>query len=128
MALGLVLPYAVAGWSGLLWGGLVRIAISNHVAFSVNSICHTFGRQTYETGDESRNNWIMAVVALGEGWHNNHHAFPSMAYHGMTRSQPDATALVIRLLVKLRLAWDVKVPQPAHVQRKRRTVAAGIVE
>jgi stearoyl-CoA desaturase (Delta-9 desaturase) len=124
VALGLVFPYLVAGWSGLLWGGLVRIAFSNHVAFSVNSICHSFGERAYETGDESRNNWLMAVVALGEGWHNNHHAFPSMAYHGMTWRQFDSTALIIRMLVWLGLAWDVKRPQPANVERKRRTASA----
>ena len=126
VALGLVLPYAVAGWSGVLWGGLVRIAFSNHVSFSVNSICHTFGRRTYETGDESRNNWLIAVLALGEGWHNNHHAFPSMAYHGMTWRQFDPTGLTIRLLVWLGVAWDVKRPQPANVERKRRAASAGV--
>jgi stearoyl-CoA desaturase (delta-9 desaturase) len=124
VALGLVVPYLVAGWSGLLWGGLVRIAFSNHVAFSVNSICHTFGRQPYETGDESRNNWLMGVLALGEGWHNNHHAFPSMAYHGMTRKQFDPTGLIIRALVRLGIAWGVKQPQQAHIERKRRAATA----
>ena len=126
IALGLVFPYAVAGWSGLLWGGLVRIAVSNHIAFSVNSICHTFGKRAYETGDESRNNWLVAVLALGEGWHNNHHAFPSMAYHGMTWRQFDSTGLIIRLLVRLRLAWDVKLPQPTHVERKRHPASAKV--
>ena len=63
--------------------------------FAVNSVCHAFGSQPFATGDESRNNRIVAALAFGEGWHNNHHAFPSMAYHGMGR-QPDVTGLVIR--------------------------------
>ena len=118
--LGLAIPYAIAGWRGLLWGGLVRIAVGNHLTFAVNSVCHVFGKQPFDTGDESRNNWLMGTIGLGEGWHNNHHAFPSMAYHGMSLRQPDLTALVIRLLQKLGLAWNVKVPQPSAVERRRR--------
>jgi stearoyl-CoA desaturase (delta-9 desaturase) len=120
VTLGLAIPFAVAGWAGLIWGGLVRIAVGNHLTFAVNSVCHKFGKQPFDTGDESRNNWLMGAIGLGEGWHNNHHAFPSMAYHGMTPSQPDLTALVIRLLQRLGLAWNVKVPAPAAVQRRRR--------
>jgi stearoyl-CoA desaturase (delta-9 desaturase) len=120
VALGLAIPFALAGWSGLIWGGLVRIAVGNHLTFAINSVCHTFGKQPFDTGDESRNNWLMGTIGLGEGWHNNHHAFPSMAYHGMSARQPDLTALVIRLLQRLGLAWNVKVPAPTAVQRRRR--------
>jgi stearoyl-CoA desaturase (Delta-9 desaturase) len=124
VALGLAIPFAIAGWSGLIWGGLVRIAVGNHLTFAVNSVCHKFGKQPFDTGDESRNNWLMGTIGLGEGWHNNHHAFPSMAYHGMGARQPDLTALVIRLMRRLGLAWNVKVPAPAAVERRRRARVA----
>jgi stearoyl-CoA desaturase (Delta-9 desaturase) len=126
VALGLIIPFAIAGWSGLIWGGLVRIAVGNHLTFAINSVCHMFGEQPFDTGDESRNNWLMGTIGLGEGWHNNHHAFPSMAYHGMSPRQPDLTGLVIRLLKRLGLAWNVKVPSAAVVQRRRRPRTAGV--
>jgi stearoyl-CoA desaturase (Delta-9 desaturase) len=119
VVLGLVIPYAVAGWHGVLWGGLVRIAFGNHVTWAVNSVCHTFGKQPFNTGDHSRNNIWVAILAMGEGWHNNHHAFPSMAYHGMGWRQFDLTAIVIRLLVRLRLAWNVRQPAPKFVERRK---------
>ncbi len=118
VGLGLAIPYAIAGWPGLLWGGLVRIALGNHLTFAVNSVCHTFGRQPFETRDASRNNWVFGLFSLGEGWHNNHHAFPSMACHGMGWRQPDVTGLVIRLLERLRLAWAVKRPDARAVERR----------
>jgi stearoyl-CoA desaturase (delta-9 desaturase) len=120
VALGLVIPYLVAGWDGLLWGGLVRIAFLNQIGFSVNSFGHSFGSQPFETKDESRNNWVLAVLGFGDGWHNNHHAFPSMACHGMTRRQFDPSAFVIRLLAAVGLAWNVKSPPVALVERRRR--------
>lgn len=119
LGLGLLIPYLVAGWSGLLWGGVVRMTFGNHVVFAVNSICHTFGEQPFDTGDRSRNNWLIGLLALGEGWHNNHHAFPAMAFHGMGWKQFDFTALVIRLLVRTRLAWNVKQPSPALIERRK---------
>jgi stearoyl-CoA desaturase (Delta-9 desaturase) len=120
VTIGLAVPYAIAGWSGLLWGGLVRIALGNHATFAINSVCHTFGSRPFDTRDESRNNWLMGALGLGEGWHNNHHAFPSSAYHGLGWRQPDFTALVIRLLGRLGLARDIKVPGPGAVERRRR--------
>ncbi|HEX5416849.1 MAG TPA: acyl-CoA desaturase, partial [Chloroflexota bacterium] len=105
LGLGLLIPFLLDGWNGLLWGGIVRTTIGNHVVFAVNSICHVYGEQPFETGDQSRNNWWMALLALGEGWHNNHHAFPSMAFHGMSARQIDLTGQVIRLLAALGLAW-----------------------
>lgn len=119
LVLGLVIPFAIAGWGGLLWGGLVRIFFLNHATFAVNSICHAFGDRDFETKDESRNNWLIAALTFGEGWHNNHHAFPAMAYHGMGWKQFDPTAVVIRLLEKLKLAKNVKVPRPELVARRR---------
>ncbi|HEV2129110.1 MAG TPA: acyl-CoA desaturase [Thermomicrobiales bacterium] len=118
LVLGLVIPFLIGGWSGFLWGGLVRMAFLNHATFAVNSICHAFGARPFDTKDESRNNWIIAMLTLGEGWHNNHHAFPAMAYHGMSWRQFDPTAVMIRLLVWLRLAKNVKLPRPELVDRR----------
>ena len=120
LLLGLAVPFAVGGWEGLLWGGLVRMAFFSQVAYSVNSFGHTFGSRPFETKDESRNNWILAVLGFGDGWHNNHHAFPSMAYHGMHWRQVDPSALVIRLLARLGLAWNVKAPSTPLVERRRK--------
>jgi stearoyl-CoA desaturase (delta-9 desaturase) len=125
LALGLAVPALVDGWRGLLWGGIVRIAVHNHTMFAVNSICHTFGSQPFATGDESRNNRLIAVLAFGEGWHNNHHAFPAAAYHGMG-SGPDLTGFVIRGLERTGLAWDVRRPHPASVARRRASVAENL--
>jgi stearoyl-CoA desaturase (delta-9 desaturase) len=118
LAVGLAVPALVDGWRGLLWGGIVRIAVHNHTMFAVNSICHTFGSQPFATGDESRNNRLIAILAFGEGWHNNHHAFPAAAYHGMG-SGPDLTGFVIRGLERAGLAWDVRRPHPAAMARRR---------
>lgn len=100
--------YIVGGWTGLLWGGLVRSFLTTHITWSVNSICHTFGSRSFETTDESRNNWLIGLLALGEGWHNNHHAFPRNAFHGMHWYQFDLSGIVIRNLERLGLAWDVQ--------------------
>jgi stearoyl-CoA desaturase (delta-9 desaturase) len=116
---GLLLPTAAGGllWGsrtgaffGFLWGGLVRIFFVHHVTWSVNSVCHLWGRQPYRGGDHSRNNFFFGVLALGEGWHNNHHAFPTSARHGLRWWQPDLSYAAIRTLALLRLAWNVKVP------------------
>jgi stearoyl-CoA desaturase (delta-9 desaturase) len=116
---GVFLPFLVAGWTGVLWGGLVRIAFTNHVTFAVNSLCHMFGRRPFETGDESRNNALVAALTLGEGWHNNHHAFPAAAYHGIGRRQVDATGLLIRVLARLGLVWNVRTAPPPVVQARK---------
>jgi stearoyl-CoA desaturase (delta-9 desaturase) len=119
VALGLAIPFAIAGWEGLLWGGFVRIVVVNHITWSVNSVCHLFGDRPFAIKDQSGNNWVLGVLAFGEGWHHNHHAFPAMAYHGMTRRQFDLTALVIRLLRRIGLVWNVKLPSPELIARRR---------
>jgi len=96
-----------AGLTGLLWGGAVRIFVLHHVTYSINSLCHMFGRHPFETEDESRNLAWLALPTLGEAWHNNHHAFPTSARHGLGRWQLDPSALVIAALEKTGLAWDV---------------------
>ncbi len=97
----------IGGLTGLLWGGAVRIFLLHHVTFSINSVCHYFGRRRFPTDDESTNNWPLALLSLGESWHNNHHAFPTSAEHGLRRWELDPSALVIRALERLGLAWDV---------------------
>ena len=96
-------------WSGLVWGGLVRVFFNHHVTWSVNSVCHTFGRQPFDTPDRSKNEWIVGLLALGEGWHNNHHAFPRSAVHGLRWYQFDLSGYLIRIMAKLRLARHVFV-------------------
>ncbi len=108
-----------AGVEGLVWGGLVRIFAYQHATFSVNSICHMFGRQEYRSRDEARNNWLVAVLVFGEGWHNNHHAFPASARHGLSRFQIDPSWWVIRGLERLGLVWNVRVPDRGQLDRRR---------
>ena len=132
VALGFAIPFAVGyvlgdlrgGLEAMVWGGFVRIAIFQHVTWSVNSICHMFGRRDFDARDESRNNWLLALPSLGEAWHNNHHAFPSSAVHGLGRRQLDLSALVIRGLERTGLVWDVKVPDAASIERRRAAAAA----
>lgn len=119
VVLGLLVPailgfLLVGGWMGallgLIWGGLVRIFLVHHITWSINSVCHLWGRQPYRCQDESRNNFLFGVLAFGEGWHNNHHAFPTSARHGLRWWQFDVSYYVIRALALLRLAWNIKLP------------------
>lgn len=109
----------VGNWTGavlgLIWGGLVRVFLVHHVTWSVNSICHLWGSRPFETGDHSKNNFLFGLLALGEGWHNNHHAFPTSARHGLRWWQLDASYAVIRGLELAGLAWDVKRPLPQTI-------------
>ena len=111
------------GLETMVWAGLVRIFCFEHATFAVNSVCHTFGRRTYEARDESRNNWVVALLTFGEGWHNNHHAFPRSARHGLERFQIDVSWLVIRGLERARLARGLRLPTPAQQARVARTAA-----
>jgi stearoyl-CoA desaturase (delta-9 desaturase) len=126
--LGLAIPFGLgvaiggsiaAGLTGLLWGGAVRVFVVHHVTYSVNSLCHMFGRRPFETRDESRNLAWLAPLTFGEAWHNNHHAFPTSATHGLGRWQFDPSALVISAMEKLGLVWDVVRPS-----RERRAAKA----
>ncbi len=119
VVLSLLVPFAIGGWTGLLWGGLVRMFYVHHITWSVNSVCHTFGKRTFETTDRSRNQWTVGLLALGEGWHNNHHAFPRSAIHGLDRWQFDASAWLIAGLERLGLARDVQRIAPDVIARKR---------
>jgi stearoyl-CoA desaturase (delta-9 desaturase) len=93
----LVLFY-FAGFPGIVWGGALRICWVLHNTWNVNSVAHVWGYQTYKTGDLSRNNWLVALLTFGEGWHNNHHAFKFSARHGLQWWQFDATYIVIKAL------------------------------
>jgi stearoyl-CoA desaturase (Delta-9 desaturase) len=124
----LALPTLVGGlvaWSwkgvllGLIWGGLVRIFITHHITWSINSICHVFGQRDFEAHDQSRNNWLCGVLGLGEGWHNNHHAFPTSARHGLYWWQIDASWLVIRGMQAVGLVWNVVLPSERAQAAKR---------
>ena len=127
VALGLLLPAAALGlytgtWggflSGLVWGGLVRIFLMHHVTWSINSVCHVWGARPFASGDASTNNFPIAIVSLGEGWHNNHHAFPTSARHGLRWWQFDASYVVIRALSWFGLARNVRVPSASAMDAK----------
>jgi stearoyl-CoA desaturase (Delta-9 desaturase) len=112
-----------SGLTGLLWGGGVRMLVVHHVTYSINSICHFAGRRGFDTPDESRNVWWLAPFTFGESWHNNHHAFPTSARHGLRRWQFDPSAGVIWTLEKLGLAWDVVRISPERMAQKAATPA-----
>jgi stearoyl-CoA desaturase (delta-9 desaturase) len=96
-----------AALTGLLWGGAVRMLLLHHVTYSINSLCHFFGRRDFATEDQSRNLAWLAPLSLGEAWHNNHHAFPTSAAHGLSWRQLDISALIINAMERLGLCWDV---------------------
>jgi len=120
---GLLIPAVLGGlltlsWTGVLlgfiWGGLVRVFLVHHVTWSINSVCHIWGSRPFRNHDESRNNAIFGVLALGEGWHNNHHAFPTSARHGLRWWQLDVSYMIIWTMSKIGLAWNLKTP-PSHL-------------
>jgi len=113
---GYVVPFLVAGWEGLVWGGLFRQFFVQNVTFAVNSVCHCWGPRPFKTTDVSRNNWVVGILGLGEGWHNNHHAFPASAFHGFRWWEFDLSGRLIRLLESLKLAWNVKRPDPRMIE------------
>jgi stearoyl-CoA desaturase (delta-9 desaturase) len=124
---GLAIPFALgyaiggtaaAGLEGMLWGGAVRVFVLHHVTYSINSLCHFFGRQRFATGDHSRNLRWLAPLSFGEAWHNNHHAFPTSAMHGLERAELDFSGLAISGMERLRLVWDVERPGAERVAAK----------
>lgn len=129
VVLGLLIPAAIGGlvtgtaWgavSGFMWGGVVRMFVVEQSMSAINSVMHTFGRRPFVTRDDnSRNLGIMALLAWGEGWHNNHHAFPYSAAFGLRWYQFDPGFLFIRLLETLGLAWNVKVPSAEKIALRR---------
>jgi stearoyl-CoA desaturase (Delta-9 desaturase) len=129
---GLAIPFALgyllggtltAALTALLWGGLVRIFLLHHVTWSINSVCHFFGRRRFATDDHSTNVFWLALPSLGESWHHNHHAFPRSAQQGMRRWELDPSGALIALLERLGLAWNVVRITPER-QRQREAPAS----
>ncbi|MBV8991921.1 MAG: fatty acid desaturase [Solirubrobacterales bacterium] len=103
---------------GLVWGGLVRIFFVHHITWSVNSVCHFFGSRRFDIDDRSTNVGWLAVLSLGESWHHNHHAFPRSAYHGLRPWEIDPSGLIISLMARVGLAWNVVRITPERQQAK----------
>lgn len=127
LCLGIILPGFIAlsihhttisFIQGVLWGGFARIFLLHHATWSINSLCHMSGDRPFKTTDQSRNNKLCAIWSLGEGWHNNHHAFPASARHGLMKWQIDLTYLGIKLLYSLGFANDLKVPSDKDIHSK----------
>lgn len=102
---------SINGLQCLVWGFFVSTVFLWHVTFSVNSVCHRWGSQDYDSNDASTNNWIIGILGFGEGWHNNHHFYPSSARHGLKWWQVDVTWILIRGLCLVGLASDPKIPK-----------------
>lgn len=123
--LGLLAPAAAGGWihgtwigalNGLLWGGVVRLFVLEHVIWSINSFLHKFGPRRFPTREDSRNNAAMSLLSVGESWHNNHHAFPASAHFGLDWYRPDVGYWTIKALEQLGLASDIRVPSRARIE------------
>jgi fatty-acid desaturase len=110
--------YLLGGWSWVIWGMCVRLVTTYHITWFVNSASHMFGYKTYESNDRSTNCWWVAILAYGEGWHNNHHAFPTSARHGLGRWEIDFSWIVIRVMKLVGLAKDVYVPDQKLLEAK----------
>jgi stearoyl-CoA desaturase (delta-9 desaturase) len=131
VVVGFAIPFAI-GWliggslgaalTALLWGGFVRVFLLHHVTWSINSVCHFFGRRRFDTGDESRNVFWLAPLSMGEAWHHNHHAFPTSALHGLRPLErlADPTGLLILLLERIGLVWNVVRVSPERQRAKLR--------
>jgi stearoyl-CoA desaturase (delta-9 desaturase) len=124
----LALPAIIGGlvtWSwwgavtGFFWGGLVRMGVLHHVTWSINSICHMIGKRPFASRDKSRNFWPLAILSMGESWHNLHHADPTCARHGVLRGQIDISARLIWLFEKFGWASDVRWPTTARLAKLR---------
>jgi stearoyl-CoA desaturase (delta-9 desaturase) len=107
-----------AGASALLWGGLVRIFFVHHITWSINSICHFFGRRRFDLQDKSTNVFWLALPSLGEAWHHNHHAFPRSAFHGLRWWELDPSGWLILGMARVKLAWDVVRVTPEREREK----------
>ena len=112
------------GLTALFWGGLIRLLAQSHVTWSINSVCHFFGTRRFDLEDHSTNVWWLALPSLGEAWHHNHHAFPRSHRHGLGRWELDPSALLIKGLKRLHLAWDVVEITPERQAQRLASSAA----
>jgi stearoyl-CoA desaturase (Delta-9 desaturase) len=119
--------FLVAGWPGLVVGFFWSTVLLFHCTFFINSLAHVHGKQRYVTGDDSRNNWWLALITLGEGWHNNHHAYTASTRQGFRWWEIDLAYYALRVLSWARIVWDLNEP-PAHVVRNEKKLGRGVVE
>jgi stearoyl-CoA desaturase (Delta-9 desaturase) len=105
--------------TAFVWASLVRIFLLHHVTWSINSICHFYGERPFKCPDFSTNNWVLAIISFGESWHNNHHAFPTSARHGLGRGQIDVSAFLIKMFEKLHLARGMKLVNSKQLEAKK---------
>ena len=103
------------GWQMLVWGFFVSTVLCSHGTYTINSLSHVFGKQRYKTGDSSRNNWFLALITLGEGWHNNHHHYPSSTRQGFYWWEVDITYYMLKVMSWLGIVWDLK-PVPTSMR------------
>ena len=122
-----VLVFLIAGWPGLIVGFFVSTVVLYHCVFFINSLAHVVGKQRYVTGDDSRNNWWLALITLGEGWHNNHHYYQTATAQGWRWYEVDITYYVLKVLSWLGLVWDMRAP-PEHVIRGEQPLGRKVVE
>jgi stearoyl-CoA desaturase (delta-9 desaturase) len=120
------LCFLLAGWSGFVVGFLWSTVLVYHATFCINSLAHVSGSKRYVTGDDSRNNWLLAIFTMGEGWHNNHHAYQSSVRQGFRWWEIDPTYYLLRALSWLGLVWDLKTP-PEQVVRNEQRLGAKVI-
>lgn len=125
IALGIA-TFLLFGWPGLFVGFFVSTVLTWHATFTINSLSHVFGKRRFATGDDSRNNWLLALLTLGEGWHNNHHRFPASTRQGFYWYEIDITYYVLKVLSWLRIVWDLR-PVPTHILEEGRTLDSAAV-
>jgi stearoyl-CoA desaturase (delta-9 desaturase) len=116
---GLITWSVWGGVTALFWAGFVRVALLHHVTWSVNSICHMVGSRPFQSRDKAANFWPLAILSMGESWHNSHHADPTGARHGVLRGQIDISARLIWIFEKLGWATAVRWPRPERLEAKR---------
>ncbi|SDF35960.1 stearoyl-CoA desaturase (delta-9 desaturase) [Bradyrhizobium brasilense] len=121
------LCFLIAGWPGLVVGFFWSTVLLYHATFCINSLAHVHGRRRYVTGDDSRNNWLLALFTMGEGWHNNHHAYQSSARQGFRWWEIDVTYYVLVTLSLLGIVWDLKAP-PTQVLRNEQRLGSRVIK
>lgn len=122
-----VLCFLIAGWPGLFVGFFLSTVLVFHGTFAINSLAHVAGRKRYVTGDDSRNNWLLAIFTMGEGWHNNHHAFQSSVRQGFHWWEYDPTFYILKLLSWFGVVWDLKGP-PETIIRNEQRLGSRVIE